>query len=335
MSLPRSSRDCPIRESEVRRADIYEEDNLLVMEKLPRHSIDLICTNPPFFIASQGPTPTRRSTSHHHVDQTWRTMTVPKDWPRTIEAKFPQLLNILSALREVHSNSLYNYLMYLSIRLIQMKHLLKETGSIFLHCGPEFSHSVKLCMDSIFGWKQFRNEVVFCFYGRGTNERQKSFQKKHEIVLFYSQSDRYKFHKSKASRFVSSESLDTDNSPIPLDIFADFKISPKTMILEDWWRIPPPRGHERTSYPNQKPESLYRRIIEVTTDEGDLVLDPFFGSGTVCVESARLQRQWIGIDVNQEASKTLQDRLNRELGMGRLSEAMTGTRGYHLAGVCS
>ena len=184
MSITDVADDCLIEGTRIHDAEIHKGDNLFVMESLLDSSVDLICTNPPFFIASQRPIPKGSTSSHQHLTQTWRTMTPPIYWKERINSEVPELSGLLLALREIHSIPLYNYLVYLSVRLIEMKRLLKETGSIFLHCGPDFSHPLKLCMDSIFGWKQFRNEIVYCFYGRGTNKRQRSFQGKHEILLF-------------------------------------------------------------------------------------------------------------------------------------------------------
>ena len=310
--------------------EIYLGDNLLVMRDLSDQCIDLICTNPPLFKLSNRPIPSHYTTNQHGFSATWNQMTIPPTWNDQIEFEHPELAGILSILGKSSSKSLYNYLQYLTIRLIEMKRVLKETGSIFLHCGPSFSHYVRLCMDHVFGFDQFRNEIVYCYYGRGTTKRQKSFQQKHEILLFYSRSDGYIFHQNKALRFANSERINPDNYPVQVPLDFDLHSKHRMVVLEDWWKISPPRGSEVTSYPNQKPCDLYRRIIEVTTDLGDLVLDPFCGSGAVCIESARLKRKWIGIDITTEAARILQDRLQNEAGLGRLSEVMSGTKEYVL-----
>ena len=294
-------------------------DNLTVMRKLKNNSIDLICTNPPFFKTSNRPVPRQLSTSITSLTKTWTRMVIPKSWESRISSEYRALYATICTIRWLHSIQLYNYLMFLTIRLIEMKRILNSTGSVFIHCGPTFSHYVKLCMDGIFGKDQFRNEIVWCYLGRGTTEGQKTFQRKHQIIFFYSVTDQYKFLRDKASRLVNDRR--TFMNPLGVD-FAQVAVDDSRLtdqiLIEDWWPLPPARGNRLVGFPNRKPRKLYRTIIESFSEEGDVVLDPFCGSGTICLEAARIDRQWIGIDAAEEARTLVPTRLETEVGMGEL-----------------
>lgn len=296
---------------------------------MPSKSIDLVCTNPPFFKPSNRAVDKALSTFNDELKTTWNKTNIPKDWEIQIKTQHSDLFQILTILKKTHSIPLYNYMVFLTVRIIEIHRLLRDHGSMFLHCDPSFSHYMNLCMDNIFGQDQFRNEIAYCYYGRGAPLTQKYFQKKHQTILFYSVSDQYRFNRSEALRSPSDNVpnravLDLQQTLLafdPVDIHTD-------MLREDWWPLSPPNTSEKAPYPNQKPRKLYRRIIATCTNEGDVVLDPFSGSGTVCVEAASMDRRWIGIDATYRAKDLLISRLSSEAGRTELHELMTETPAY-------
>ena len=199
-----------------------------------------------------------------------------------------------------------DYLSYMKERLILMKNVLKDTGSIFLHCDDSASSYLKLMMDEIFGEKNFRSEIVWTFK-RWSNSK-KGLLANHQTIFFYSKSDKYKFNTiycdysptTNLDQILQQRERINGKSVYKTDkngevIQADEK---KGVPLSDVWDIPflNPKAKERTGYPTQKPIELLERIIKISTDEDDLVLDPFMGSGTTLVAAKLLNRKFIGID---------------------------------------
>ena len=204
-------------------------------------------------------------------------------------------------------------------RLCVMKEVLKDTGSIFLHCDDSASWYLKIVMDEIFGEDNFRSEIVWTFK-RWSNSK-KGLLANHQTIFFYSKSAKYKFNTIYCD-YSPTTNLDQilqqrerkngkavyktdDNGEV---VQADEK---KGVPLSDVWDIPflNPKAKERTGYPTQKPIELLERIIKISTDENDLVLDPFMGSGTTLVSAKLLNRRYIGIDRNKDAFDIAQNRL--------------------------
>ena len=185
------------------------------------------------------------------------------------------------------------FLCFMAIRLIEMRRILKDDGSIYVHCDPTSSHYLKQLMDAIFGVANFRNEIIWA-YGLGGSSP-KRFSRKHDVILFYTKSDRYTFNK-------------------PQTPATSQKLKGQMKGATDVWDIPSLNNmaKERTGYPTQKPLALYERIIAASTNEGDIVLDPFCGSGTTLLAAQNLGRPWIGIDTNPTALKTVQERIRAE-----------------------
>ena len=172
-----------------------------------------------------------------------------------IEKKYPALLKIILATLTKSDRA---YLTYMAIRLLEMRRILKPTGSIYLHCDPTMSHYLKLVMDTIFGRANFKNEIVWCYGGRGVSKS--NFNKKHDIILFYGAGSNSVFNSKGASRPVDSKSINRYNK---LDTkgrkYAIIKnkngysnVYLKDVIREDWWVIPYVRGKEYTGLPYAK-----------------------------------------------------------------------------------
>ncbi|MEN3029007.1 MAG: DNA methyltransferase [Aquificaceae bacterium] len=187
-----------------------------------------------------------------------------------------------------------------------------------MHCDPTASHYLKVLMDAVFGHKNFRNEIVWCYTGGGKSSRY--FAKKHDIILFYSKTDEYEFYgdavrvpyrldpSKRKSKWAWGKHGEGAKSYSP---------HPEGKIPEDWWHIPPinSQAKERLGYPTQKPEALLERIILASSKEGDLVLDPFCGCGTTIAVAHRLNRKWIGIDLTHLAINLIKWRLKNAFGI--------------------
>ena len=206
------------------------------------------------------------------------------------------------------------YLSFMALRLIQIHRVLKSTGSIYLHCDHAASHWLRVLLDMIFGADHFRNEIAWCYTNPGVVRRW--FPRKHDTILAYGKGDTWTFNFD-AARVPHKV-------PLGLGGVAGSKMTPEYVaeqmrrgkIVEDWWDDIPSGGHigavELTGYPTQKPIALLTRIIASSSNPGDIVLDPFCGSGTTLVAAERLDRQWIGIDTSDDAVQLARERVEEE-----------------------
>lgn len=219
-------------------------------------------------------------------------------------------------------NSIAAFLTYMAPRLIEMYRILKPTGSIFLHCDPSANAYLRLMLDAIFGRKNFRNEIVWCYTGPANTKSK--FPQKHDTVFFYVRSDKAKFYKDAVRIPYAASTVSRSKyggKPAGDMPFHSREINSDGKVPEDWWSdiVTIKSLHsERTGWRTQKPLKLYERIIKAASKEGDLVLDPFCGCATTCVAAERLQRQWVGIDIDPVARKVTQDRLRETAGIDQL-----------------
>ena len=204
------------------------------------------------------------------------------------------------------------YLGFIVARLREMHRILKPTGSLYLHCDPTMSHYLKVELDAVFGRANFRNEIIWCYTGPGRVTRW--FQRKHDVVLFYARTDDATFNADSvripyvadytAARGVHGAHKGQGSKKrhlqgrIPTDWWAD----PHLTNVSAWMK-------ERTGYPTQKPLRLLDRIIKASSNKGDLVFDPFCGSGTTLVSAHRLGRWYIGCDIWDVAIRVAKERL--------------------------
>ncbi|MRJ06976.1 MAG: hypothetical protein C6I01_05595 [Epsilonproteobacteria bacterium] len=200
-----------------------------------------------------------------------------------------------------------SYLNYMYERLVLMKELLADDGSIYVHLDYRMVHYVKLMMDEIFGRENFRNEIIWCY--TGPSRQTKDFPDKHDVILRYSKTDTYIFNRDEIR--IPYVKLDTGETR---GIFKKRAIlSEKGKIPEDFWLdiTPVARLHatELTNYPTQKPEKLLERIILASSNEGDIVADFFCGSGTLAVVAEKLGRRWVCVDMSKYAIHTTRKRL--------------------------
>jgi len=221
-------------------------------------------------------------------------------------SKEPSILEE-KAYRDTWRGGMATYLKYMYERLVLMRELLAENGSIYVHCDWHVSHYLKAMMDNdIFGPENFRNEVVWCYAGGGISKR--DFPNKHDIILRYTKSEGYTFniqyrpYGDWTKRFDQRHSLTTggkelrkEGTPID-DWWADFN---KLTSYQDEW----------IGFPTQKPEDLLKRIILASSNPGDIIADFFCGSGTTLAVAEKLGRRWIGSDLSKYAVHITRKRL--------------------------
>ena len=207
------------------------------------------------------------------------------------------------------------YLSYMANRLLQCRRVLKATGSIYLHCDPTMSHYLKLVMDTVFGKDNFQNEIVWHYRKWSTGKY--AYQRNHDIILFYTRNlnQRRVLNQlfmpraaSTSKRFGDAKIVSGfDESGQRLPSRVEDKSS-DGVRQDDVWdinRVAP----IKQIYPTEKPIALLQRIIQASSNEGDLVLDPFCGCGTSIHAAQNLNRDWIGIDVCLNACRLIQGRL--------------------------
>ena len=263
-------------------------DALNVMKKIGDNQIDAIYLDPPFYTQDIQKLTSRKNEEEYSFSDRW--------------------------------NCMDEYLEYMKLRLYECKRVLKETGSLFVHCDRNASHYLKVLLDQIFGISNFQSEIVWS-YKRLSNSK-KGLLNNHQIILFYSKSEDFKFN-----RIYTEYSETTNIDQILQERVRDekgksvykcdqngevvFGKSKKGVPLSDVWDIPylNPKAKERVGYPTQKPILLLEQIIKLVTDENDIVLDPFMGSGTTLVAAKMLNRRYIGIDISKKAVELAENRL--------------------------
>ena len=286
-------------------------DNLTVMrEGIADKSVNLCCTDPPFNSGRNYNTflPKSDAMKKAFVD-TW-TWDEPAEKARDEIRQmargndtYKRLNNCLEGYDMVLQNavsgqpaSLRAYLAFMGPRIAEMHRVLRDDGSIYLHCDASASHYLKGMMDAIFGAANFRNEIIWCYGLGGSSKR--CFSKKHDIIFFYSKGEEYYF----------------DKPTVPA---TSARMGGKEKGMLDYWTDIPSlnnMAHERLGYPTQKPRALYERIIKASSNPGDVVLDPFAGCGTTIDAAEALERQWIGIDLTILALDPMQKRLRERYG---------------------
>ncbi|MYD35641.1 MAG: hypothetical protein F4X20_01260 [Dehalococcoidia bacterium] len=290
-------------------------DNLDILRELPDESVDLIYLDPPFnsnhdYVAAFGD----KGKVDRQLRDIWR-------WTTETEARFQRLpvgklRDAVEAVRLVSGKNspMSAYALFMGLRLVEMHRVLKATGSIYLHCDYRADWLLRILLDKIFGEKNLRNEIVWCYSGGG--QPKNDFPRKHDIIFRYSKTGKYLFNRDDVRVPYDSDYQATvftrEDSRAPGKTYGPNK---KGKVVEDWWRgIPRPYGEEIVGYPTQKPLALLERIITASSNEGDLVLDPFCGCGTAADAAAMLGRKYLGIDVSAIAVRVMQQRLESRGG---------------------
>lgn len=300
---------------------LYYGDNLEVLrEHVADESIDLIYLDPPFNskrnynILFKSPSGEESDAQITAFEDTWKWgEQAEREYDEVISSHNPTTASMVAAMRSFLGESdTMVYLAMMANRLLELHRVLKQTGTVYLHCDPTASHYLKILMDSIFGPKQFRNEIVWAY--RGGGRPKKDFGRKHDIIFRYSKTDNYYFYPDNVRIPYQAEGLGrTDDAMWGRHKGTDkvYRPNPLGKVPEDWWPIDALNANapERLGYPTQKPLVLLERIVKVSSKDGDMVLDPFCGCGTTLHASEVLKRQWTGIDITHLAIALIESRL--------------------------
>jgi len=221
--------------------------------------------------------------------------------------------------------SMLAYLVHMAVRIEEIWRVLKPIGSFYLHCDSTASHYLKIISDSVFCARggDFRNEIIWHYYNKMHDRRKKLFPRASDVILFYvkdATSD-FTFHQIKEQREkpvrqlarkkvdgVMKNARDEDGRLI-------YRVK-EDKTLDNIWRIPclQPASKEKLGYVTQKPLALLERIIQASSNEGDVVLDAFCGCGTTVDAAQSLGRKWIGIDITYYAVSLILKRLKDRYG---------------------
>ncbi|MEW6239995.1 MAG: DNA methyltransferase [Chloroflexota bacterium] len=367
----------------ITRNTLFYGDNLPILrEYVPDESVDLIYLDPPFnssrsynvlFKDESGQESDAQITA---FEDTWHWgADAERTYHETIQNAPTNVATMLGALREfIGENQMMAYLVMMTARLIELHRVLKPTGSIYLHCDPTASHYLKVVMDTIFGFENFQNEIVW--KRTSAHSSAKRYGPVHDIILYFSRSQNFiwnpqftphddeyldKFYRhadEKGRRYTLSDLTaagirhgESGKSWHGIDVTAKgnhwkFTVG-KLDELDKEGRIywPPSGGmprykrfldevagialqdifvdidpigaqaQERLGYPTQKPLALLERIIQASSNEGDVVLDPFCGCGTAIAAAQKLNRKWIGIDITHLSISLMKYRLKDSFGL--------------------
>lgn len=304
---------------------LYYGDSLDILRgKILDESVDLIYLDPPFNskadynILFKEPTGELSKAQITAFEDTWHwTEETERTFHEIVETAPANVVEMMRSFRQfIGLNDVMAYLTMMCVRLLELQRVLKNTGSIYLHCDPTASHYLKIVMDTVFGKKHFRNEIIWHYRKWPSGKRQ--FQRNHDCILFYSKSEAGKrvFNKvdlmertaSTVKRFGRQKIVsghDEAGKRLPSQTEEEESLGVPRDDVWDIGRVPP----IKQLFPTQKPETLLSRIIRASSNEGDIVLDPFCGCGTAVVEAHRLKRRWLGIDITHLAVNLIKWRL--------------------------
>lgn len=319
---------------EITENTLFYGDNLEILrDYIPDESVDLIYIDPPFnskrnynvlFTEQNG---SQSSSQIRAFDDTW-------NWGEQAERAFleiqekcsPKLVEmLLSVVNFIGRNDITAYLVMMAIRLVELNRVLKSTGSIYLHCDPTASHYLKILMDVIFSG-YFRNEIIWHYSGWNAKLKH-SFNSRHDVLLYYSKRDpkfnSYSIPWENEEEYIKKRKqkvhVDGDDKKYVLSDGGGGKRVKRFLFdameygkpVDDVWDIDKINNSskEHLGYPTQKPLALLERIVEASSDKGDIVLDAFCGCGSSIDASQKLNRRWIGIDITHIAINLIKYRL--------------------------
>ena len=353
---------------------VFSNDNLLILRGLDTESVDLIYLDPPFNSNRNYAAPIGSEAAGAAFKDTWTLSDVDKAWHGEIADREPALYQAIHTAELTHGKGMKSYLIMMAVRLLEMKRVLKKTGSIYLHCDPTASHYLKVLMDAVFGKTNFRNEIVW--KRNSGNNAGNQYGRNHDTLLYYVVSNQATWNSAVAADYSPEQRARFKTDQNGCLYKAENLTAPGTTPSRSFeWRGAIPGGNrcwryskekleelwetgfiitkrdgktprldglkvylgpddrpkvqsvwtdihriantskERTGYPTQKPAALLERIIKASSNEGDVVLDPFCGRATTCVAAERLGRQWLGIDISEKAVALVQMRLEKEVGL--------------------
>ena len=254
-------------------------------------------------------------------------------YERLLKSPRPEIVDMVMGLRLILGEKpMTAYCLYMAERLLEIHRVLKPTGSVYLHCDATASHYLKVIMDAIFGEEHFRNEIVW-HYDNRLSRKSAQFSRLHDSILLYGKTGKakhaliydehwtpsptqerrlakgYEFRKGSLIIYDDEKFAQSgiDESQYPRVYRAKAGQPP----LGDVWTIPilNPMAKERLGYPTQKPLALLERVIKASSNEGDVILDPFCGCGTTLHAAQKLNRRWLGMDISYGAINVVKERL--------------------------
>ena len=371
---------------------LFHGDNLPFLRAMNSESVDLIATDPPFNKGKDfHATPDSLAAGASFQDRWSWEQDVHQEWVDQITDDFPKVMNVIEGSRNSYGDDMGAFLCFMAVRLLEMKRVLKDTGSIYLHCDPTASHYLKELMDAVFGYKNFRNEVIW--KRTSSHNRAKRWGPVHDTLLFYTGGRKFTWNRviqplddeyvEKNYKYTDAKGRHSrDNLTGPGKRHGDTGLPWKGIdptFKNRHWELPPdralpgwfvfPQGYanlsvqerldlldeqgliywpkkrdgmprfkryltkgsgapvqdiivdiaplaasqkENVKYPTQKPLSLYKRLIGASSNEGDIILDPFCGCATTLVAAEKLGRYWVGIDIWNQVHNVVIDRLRKE-----------------------
>ena len=302
--------------------ELYCGDNLEVLRRhVPSGSVDLVYLDPPFNsdrtynLLSRG-TPAKEVAFvdswswDDDADQAFRELTDGTADAVEVPAPLRQVMRALGLFLAEHRNMLA-YLSMMAIRLVELRRVLRRTGSLYLHCDPNASHYLKLVLDATFGPENFRREIIWrSGWVSGFKTRTANWVRNHDTLLYYlrDRAEPFTFNKDLAYRPHEDGYARRGGGG-----------NPKGVAIDDVWGEPAlyspwikSFSTEKLGYMTQKPVALLERIVGVSSRKGDRVLDPFCGCGTTLEVAERLERSWIGIDLAARATQIVKKRLRKK-----------------------
>ena len=353
---------------------VWTGDNLDILRGLNSDCVDLIYLDPPFNSNRNYAAPVGSAAAGAAFKDTWTLSDLDVAWMGLIADEQPAMYQALQTAGLTHGKGMQSYLCMMAVRLLEMRRVLKDTGSIYLHCDPTASHYLKMLMDSIYGEHNFRSEIIWkrtSAHNDGAQGR-RQHGRVHDTIVFYTNSDKWTWNsiftdydRDYIDRFYRHVEPETgrryrlsdmtgrggaakgnpeyevmgvtrfwaysqENMQAMIDAGRVVQTRPGAVPaykryldempgvpLQDLWTdIGPlaPQAKERIGYPTQKPLALLERIIRASSNEGDVVLDPFCGCATACVAAENLGRRWVGIDISSKAVELVNMRLQQTMG---------------------
>ena len=273
-------------------AELHHGDCLEALSQVQPGSVDLVYADPPFFTQRRHKLTNRAGTQTFSFEDCWKDQG--------------------------------DYADFLFQRLSRARDCLRSTGSLFLHCDRAASHIARLVLDQVFGPEMFQSEIIWHFK-RWSNSK-KGLLPAHQTIFWYSKTKAFKFFPNfqdyspttNIDQIMQRRTRDARNKSVYAKDESGRVLTggaKKGVPLSDVWEIPflNPKAKERVGYPTQKPFLLINRIVELVTEQDDLVLDPFCGSGTTLVSAQLLGRRSIGIDTSEDALSLTRDRLSNPI----------------------
>ena len=305
---------------------LYHGDNLPFLRGMNSETAQLIATDPPFNKNKEFHATPDSLASGAKFEDRWRwEEDVREEWVDAIQDDWPAVWQVIEAAKLAAGKDMAAFLCWLGVRVLEMHRILREDGSLYLHIDHTAVAYTKALLDAIFGRKQFRNEIVWCYTGPGNVRRW--FPRKHDTLLFYAKSPAAIFNRDAVRipykqlnaqhREAGGGGIGGNLTPESVGEFQEKGKIPEDYWLEDRDGMSPVgrRAAERTGYPTQKPLALYERIIKASSNAGEWVLDPFCGCATTPVAAENLGRRWVGIDIWDKAHETVLKRLE-SVGLG-------------------